>query len=274
MRLYEIKQLNEGGISRMINHLKNHDGGTISAFRNKKGKCNEGEPYSKKEKLQRNVSLSSKLRNAGFFVTSVKGIYSEIESGIKIPQKENSFLVADLKDVGNLRKVLMELGEYFDQDSVLFIPKGFFSFKKGGKGIYQPKMPKGISNEVNDAGGRSPSPTKDVELIGTSKCPGSDPAYHQSMKFKVPVIGRERDRTVNGEPIAKMKGFPGYENLPITKYGGRTFYTESIFKYEKVGETYSPPDSWGSKMGIGTLSGKEWWEISDEIIESIDFKEL
>ena len=37
---------------------------------------------------------------------------------------EDTFFVVDLDDKGNLKKTLMEFGEEYDQDSILFVPKG------------------------------------------------------------------------------------------------------------------------------------------------------
>ena len=37
---------------------------------------------------------------------------------------EHTYFIVDSEDTGNLEKDLRSLGEEFDQDSILFIPKG------------------------------------------------------------------------------------------------------------------------------------------------------
>jgi len=120
--------LTETSLSRVFKHMKGHDTGTITAFRDKK-ECGGSEIYTKKEKLQRNKSLLAKLQSKGYGVTSIKGTYIE-NFNSKDPKKppkevsENVFFVVDLKDSGNLLRDMKKLGELFDQDSILFIPKG------------------------------------------------------------------------------------------------------------------------------------------------------
>ena len=71
--------------------------------------------------MQRNSELKSKLLSMGYGVTRIDGVYIE---NYKTPNakkvREESFIVVDLKDSGNLKKDLIRLGTYFEQDSITF----------------------------------------------------------------------------------------------------------------------------------------------------------
>lgn len=111
--------LTESGLSRLFKHNTEHDCGIMTAFRLAPD-CGKGKPYTTKEKRQRNKSLRGKLLVQNYGVTSVVGKYQE--GGIDV--KEEGYFVVDLNDTGQLEAVLRKLGEYFEQDSVLIIPKG------------------------------------------------------------------------------------------------------------------------------------------------------
>ncbi len=142
------KMVQESGLSRVYDHIQEHDAGTITAYRGSN---------TRKINQAKNKHLMSKLKSAGYGITAVKGAFIE---GYGTPEanevSEESFFVVDLKDSGTLRKTLIKLGEEFEQDSIIFIPKG-------GEG---------------------------VELIGTSKTKGLDPSYGQSIKIGNTVMGK------------------------------------------------------------------------------------
>ena len=112
--------LNESSLSRVWKHNEEHDCGAITAFRVGPGDGTGEEKYSRKQNLQRNKSLAAKLKSFGFGVTVLHGTYPE---GGKT-KREISFFVVDLEDSGKLKKVLRKLGKMFEQDSILFMPKG------------------------------------------------------------------------------------------------------------------------------------------------------
>jgi len=120
-----MKTLTESSMSRLIKHSNEHDCGTITSFR-KTDNCDTGKPYTEKENKQRNKSLVNKLLAKGYSVTSVRGRYPE--SGVVV--EEDSYFVVDIKDTGNLEEDLYHLGVYFDQDSVLIVPKGSLGDKR------------------------------------------------------------------------------------------------------------------------------------------------
>jgi hypothetical protein len=120
MKRYK-KFFKESSLSRLWNHNIKHDCGAITAFRKYDDDINsDGHLLSKKEKMQRNISLRAKLKSKGYGVTEVLGKYPE--GGIE--GKEISYFVVDLQDEKNLLFDLIKFGTYFNQDSILFIPKG------------------------------------------------------------------------------------------------------------------------------------------------------
>lgn len=115
--------LNESGLARIWEHMEKHDVGIVTASRYAR-ECSLGQPYTKKENQQRNKSLLSKLKNKRYGVTSAKGSFIENEkSKNPIEVGEKVFFVVDQQDTGGLLKDLKKLGEEFEQDSILYIPK-------------------------------------------------------------------------------------------------------------------------------------------------------
>lgn len=147
--------LTESSLSRVWQHNRDHDCGGITAYR-KARSCGTGERYTHSENEDRNRLLQSRLQSAGYGVTSVLG--RSQESGVTVT--ERSFFVVDLNDTGNLRSDLERWGEEFDQDSVLFAPKG----------------------SVNGAA--------HAILIGTNNCPGNPLAGGGTENFNAVHFGR------------------------------------------------------------------------------------
>ena len=163
------KSLNESSLSRLWKHNKEHDAGALTAFR-KGPKCGEGKPYTKKQNAQRNKSLLAKLKTKGYGVTKLHGSYPE---GGKTA-KEISYFVVDLNDSGGLEKDLRKLGAEFDQDSILFIPKG------------------AIAGDAK------------AELIGTNKCDNNWLGFGKKEIFNKGRMGHDSPiytSKVNGRPF-------------------------------------------------------------------------
>ena len=112
-------EINESSLSRVYRHNLLHHCGALTAWR-KAEKCGNGRPYTHAENAQRNRSLLAKLKARGYGVTTLRGRYPE---GGRITTEE-SYFVVDIDDTGLLETELRNLGRYFDQDSVLIIPKG------------------------------------------------------------------------------------------------------------------------------------------------------
>lgn len=163
------EKLDESGLSRVWTHMQKHESGTVTAFRSA-SECNSGDKYSRADNRKRNKSLQSKLQRLGYGITKVKGSYIEnYDTPDAIEVGEDVFYVVDLKNTGNLKKDLQKLGEEFEQDSILFIPKG------GESSV----------------------------LIGTNKCPNGYPGYKKTIKFNEKVLGKDGEffTRVNGRPF-------------------------------------------------------------------------
>lgn len=119
-------RLNETSLSRVVHHMEKHDCGTITAHRAKEG-CGgpDAKPYSREDNKKRNRQLYAMLETMGYGVTEVDGAYIEnFGTPDAVEVTEDVYFVVDLKDGGNLERDLRRLGELFDQDSIMFIPKG------------------------------------------------------------------------------------------------------------------------------------------------------
>ena len=164
------KQLNESGLSRLAKHMEEHDCGTITAFRSKEGCAGpEDKSYTKSDNQRRNRQLYANLQMMGYAATAVHGAYIENYGTPDAKEvRENVYFVVDIKDKGKLREDLLNLGGKYEQDSILFIPKG-------GEGSI---------------------------LIGTNNCPNSYPGFGKEQKF------RDRKMGKGGEFMTKISGRP------------------------------------------------------------------
>ena len=112
--------LDESSLSRLWKFAKEHDTGTISAFRSRTN-CNNGEKISKAENLQRSKVLKAKLLKLGYGVTKIYGVYIENYGSDNAQDvKEESYFVVDLKDKHRLKKDLIALGLEYEQDSITY----------------------------------------------------------------------------------------------------------------------------------------------------------
>ena len=164
------KQLNESGLARLAKHMEEHDCGTITAFRSKEG-CGSptDKPYSKQDNKKRNRQLMANLQMLGYGVTAVQGAYIEnYGTPDALEVKEDVYFVVDLRDRRKLREDLVNLGSKYEQDSILFIPKG-------GEGSI---------------------------LIGTNDCPNSYPGFGREQRFRDRKLGK------GGEFMTKVSGRP------------------------------------------------------------------
>jgi hypothetical protein len=134
----------ESSLSRVFQHISQHDCATITAFRNDPSdhaNCVDGhdapstfqkEGLSPHEiNMRNNKFLKAALLSKGFGVTPVDGTYvenfkSDDPEKPPIEVKEDSFFVVNLPDVSQEEffGVITQLGKKYCQDSVLLIPKG------------------------------------------------------------------------------------------------------------------------------------------------------
>lgn len=122
--------LKEGGLSRLRNHIEEHDCAIITAYRgdaNDMSQCAQGaeEPSEGENNQTRNRDLKATLLGMGVGVTKVDGSYVEdFETPLAKEVKESSFFCVNLKDEADFFELIQELGEKYCQDSVLCIPRG------------------------------------------------------------------------------------------------------------------------------------------------------
>ena len=161
--------LQESSLSRLWRHNEKHDCGAMTAFRNASD-CGEGERYTNADNKQRNKSLLAKLKTKGYGVTTLKGRYPE---GGKT-STEVSYFIVDLQDGEGLEQDMKKLGEEFDQDSVLYVPKGSIQ---------------GVDKAY---------------LIGTNRCENNWLGYHKTEVFNRGRMGYDSPiytSYVNGRPF-------------------------------------------------------------------------
>jgi hypothetical protein len=127
--------LSESGLSRVWNHIADHDTAIITAFRNDPLDNSECAFESDREEegntaLQTNKDRNSDLKAALLYsrygVTKVDGAYIEnyLDPEKQVEVKEDSLFVVNLNDDPEFFSNIEKLGQMFCQDSVLMIPQG------------------------------------------------------------------------------------------------------------------------------------------------------
>ena len=163
------KSITESSLSRLWTHNEKYDCGAITAFRIARD-CGLGKAYTKNENLQRNKNLLAKLNQAGYNATKLRSKFIDNKDTLK----ELSFFVVDEKNSGNIGKDIARLGELYDQDSVLVIPKG------------------SIQNKDR------------AYLIGTNHCKNNRIKYHSKELFTKAKLGYDSPiytSYINGRPF-------------------------------------------------------------------------
>ena len=206
-------ELDESSLSRMTEHMMDHDCGIITAWRKNRPPCNKGKPYTLTENNSRNVALKLDLYEFRYGITAAEGAYTEVGSAVvdssspdetrgdvsemranrKFITKGNEevFFVHDRNDRGDLRKNLFELGKKYDQDSVLFIPgiskRGETTERKDAELIF-----------TNDCNAYERNPMGSTKKVGTFRNYGEALEYYAKMRnraFKfAQMVSEEFDR--------------------------------------------------------------------------------
>jgi len=122
MKITKETLLQESSMSRLYRHNIEHDCSSISAFLI---------DISNEENRARHKSLKAKLLALGYDITEIRGKYTyktvdpkDKEKEISQQANELSFYIVDSNDSGQLEKHVIDLSVQFEQDSVLFMPKG------------------------------------------------------------------------------------------------------------------------------------------------------
>lgn len=106
-----IDLITETSLNRIISHRANYDTGAISGYRNN---------ISHKQGNRNNKIIIKELRDSGYQVTMVTGFWQE--QGDDAPSIERSIFAFDKDGIGGLKEKLIELGQRFNQESILFRP--------------------------------------------------------------------------------------------------------------------------------------------------------
>lgn len=218
-----LVRLDEPGLIKIIDRMLIADCGMITASRGEQ---------SKRENLQRNVSLLAKLQDLRYNVISVRGGYIEnYGSDEASPVHENTFFVVNARGVRDLEADLRKLGEEFDQDSIMFIPKG------GQKSI----------------------------LIGTSHRDKAYPPYGQKEEFSNLKVGYKR-ATKTDDKTGEQVPLEGY-NRPDPEFF--TLKGKLPFFYESIVREHVLPEGWGGRLGCSTVAKKSWREIPESMFDRL-----
>ena len=118
--------LTESELSRFLTYDNEHDLAFISAYRTSRDYVG-GKRYTKRENLQRSSNLLAKLVTKGYGLASVLGQFR----GGGQDSSERTFFVVNFPDDERFIQNIISYGEYFEQDTVLIIPKG--ALQGGGK---------------------------------------------------------------------------------------------------------------------------------------------
>jgi hypothetical protein len=184
----QFNSLNESSINRIVHWLNTHSVAMLTSDRNRLtnihihsgDKPNENiytrtlvdiplnSKYTSNQKLNRRNILNAYLLKKGYGVTEVIGSYIEGLGG-ELTQKENvekSFFVVNLDDNQNFKSDIFRIGEWFNQDSILYKPRDSenayligtndSSFPSYGKeemvGVFKPKVVAKFMTRIKNAG--------------------------------------------------------------------------------------------------------------------------
>jgi len=214
----------EKSMSKVIEHIKNHDCGVISAFRmwidcedHSKGL------YSYKQNMARNLQLELKIRLKGYGYSKVSEIYIEnYGSDSAIETSESSFFIVDLKDTNNLEKDLLTWGELYEQDSVLFFN----------------------NQNVSVAGDCT------AELTGTNpSCKDAYPPYKKTIQYRNIEFGKIKQfmTGVSGKPFALSN------DIDVIKEWSDVEKWKGNFSSGKGMESYANGD-WHRLIDVGEVN--------------------
>lgn len=134
-----INGLYESSMNRLHSWMITHDCAMLTAFRKElRNVVDEtrtlmtfpgtdtlvepGYEFSYKENQERNRDLRKALVSAGYGYTKVLGSY--MEEGQERPDTEETFFIVNLHNDPDFKDNIVKLSEYYNQDAVLYKPKG------------------------------------------------------------------------------------------------------------------------------------------------------
>ena len=129
MKSWSQYLLSESSLSRIYQHITEHDTALLTAFRDDASDLSscldvaiEGDLSNK----ERNRDLKATLLSLGYGVTAVDGSFIENYGNLdkQVEVKEDSFFVVNLSGRSDFTETITALGTKYCQDSVLIIPQG------------------------------------------------------------------------------------------------------------------------------------------------------
>ena len=121
--------LTESSLSRIYQHVTEHDTALLTAFRDDASdlsSCLDAAIEGNLSNKERNRDLKAALLSLGYGVTAVDGSFIENYGNLdkQVEVKEDSFFVVNLNDGSDFTEAITSLGTKYCQDSVLIIPQG------------------------------------------------------------------------------------------------------------------------------------------------------
>jgi len=180
-------RLNESSLSRLWRHNEKYECAALTAYR-KGADCGAGKPYVNKDNQKRNKNLKAKLMSRDYGITVLKGVYPE---GGKTAKEISFFVVNQNEEKGFFDWIAM-IGERFEQDSVLMVPKG------------------AINNDAK------------AYLYGTNHCSNNWLGYHEKEVFSHGKLGYNSPiytSIVNNRPFLFEDVSSSQEIMPASGFG-------------------------------------------------------
>ena len=129
MKSWSQYLLTESSLSRIYQHITEHDTALLTAFRDDASdlsSCLEVAVDAGLSNKERNRNLQATLLSLGYGVTAVDGSFIENYGNLdkQVEVKEDSFFVVNLNNSPDFTEAITGLGTKYCQDSVLIIPQG------------------------------------------------------------------------------------------------------------------------------------------------------
>jgi hypothetical protein len=121
--------LSESSLSRIYQHVTEHDTALLTAFRDDASdlsSCLDVAAEGNLSNKERNRDLKATLLSLGYGVTAVDGSFIENYGNLdkQVEVKEDSFFVVNLNGRSDFTETITGLGTKYCQDSVLIVPQG------------------------------------------------------------------------------------------------------------------------------------------------------
>ena len=111
-----LMKINESSLSRIESKLRKYPCAIISAYRNNKGVCGDGERITNSQNSKNHRRLLATLREYGYGVTQGNSRYKEQGEFVS----EQSIFVSDENGIGGLKDVVRKLSIEYEQETFIY----------------------------------------------------------------------------------------------------------------------------------------------------------